>query len=875
MIQYGDRAGEGKAYGNLGIAYLSLGDFIAAIDYCERQLQIAKDLDDKDEQAKAYCNLGIANKCRGHFQLAIDFQESFLKISTELHNRSLEGKAYCNLGVAHKCMGKFTDAMRYFNCWLEVAKELGDKYDEGKAYANIGNVQGKLGDFKKAINSHQCYLEIAKELADKRGKARAYCNLGNVYLSLRDFKTAIEYLKLSLEIWKDLNNRSEEGRVYGNLGTAYQSLGDVNKAIHFYELHLKNAQELGDRSGEMRAYGNLGVAYHSLGDLEAAIIMLESSLQISKELNDKHGEGEIYCNLGQVYCTGGHFNMAFECFELGLKIAEELGDRPSKEALYGNLGHAYFKMKDYTTAKQYFELQLKTAKDLPDPLHEAIACKSLSACHDRFDDLKEAVKYSRCSVQLLNKIRSSLQQKDNWKISLRDNFHETYKNLWRLLLKGGEVKEALHAAEQGRAQALNDLLEKHYALDETSDDGTATENENIDEILSYLSPNTIFLAIEEKGIAFWVCKKGTEVESRKIKVSISDGSSTFLQSLQSLLEIANQEIGARNVKCEDRSLCKKTDVKVPVENSPQVNRQTHFLTLPKPALNQLYDILIDPIQKLFVGNELTFVPEGPLWLVPFPALQDSNGKYLCESFRIRMLPSLTSLKLITDCPVTFHRNNGALLVGDPWARQVGFCPLPAASKEVKIIGDILKAVPLTGREATKDVVLERLSKDALVHIAAHGRFETGEIVLAPNPNKKSPVPKEKDYLLTMKDVLRVQSRAKLVVLSCCHSARGEITAEGVVGIARAFLGAGARSVLVSIWALDDDATLDFMKCFYRALVKGVSASESLNQAMNCTRESHKLNEVRHWAPFQIIGDDVTLDFGMYVVIKYSSPYEDR
>ena len=866
MIQYGDKAGEGKAYGNLGSAYLGLGDFKAAIDYCERQLQIAKELADKDEQAKAYCNLGIAHKCQGHFQLAIDFQESFLKISTELRNRSFEGKAYCNLGVAHKCMGNFNEAMRYFNCCLEVAKELGDKYDEGKAYANIGNVQSKLGDFKKAINSHQCDLEIAKELADKRGKGRAYSNLGNVYLSLKDFKTSIEYLKLSLEIWKDLNNRSEEGRVYGNLGPAYQSLGDVNKAIHFCELHLKNARELGDRSGEMRAYGNLAVAYDSLADLEAAISMLESSLQISKELNDRHGEGEIYCNLGQVYCTGGRFDMAFECFELGLKIAEELGNRPSKEALYGSLGHAYFKMEDYKTAKHYFDLQLKTAKDLLDPLHEAIACKNLSACHDKFGDLKEAVKYSRCSVKLLNKIRSSLRQKDSSKISLREKFHEAYKDLWRLLLKQGEVKEALHAAEQGRAQALNDLLEKHYALDETSDDGTATEHENIDEILSYLSPNTIFLAIEEKGIAFWVCKKGTEVESRKIKVSISEGSSTFLQSLQSLLEIANQEIGARNVKCEDRSLSKKTDVEVPVENSPQVDRQTHFLTLHKPALNQLYDILIDPIQDLFVGNELTFVPEGPLWLVPFPALQDSNGKYLCESFRIRMLPSLTSLKLISDCPVTFHRNNGVLLVGDPWV------DLPSAREEVEIIGHILKALPLTGREATKDVVLKRLSEDALVHIAAHGLFETGEIALAPNSNETSP--KEEDYLLTMKDVLRVHLRAKLVVLSCCHSARGEITAEGVVGIARAFLGAGARSVLVSIWALDDVATLQFMKCFYRVLVKGVSASESLNQAMNYTRESNKLNEVKHWAPFQLIGDDVTLDFGMYVVIKYSRPYVD-
>ena len=113
----------------------------------------------------------------------------------------------------------------------------------------------------------------------------------------------------------------------------------------------------------------------------------------------------------------------------------------------------------------------------------------------------------------------------------------------------------------------------------------------------------------------------------------------------------------------------------------------------------------------------------------------------------------------------------------------------------------------------------------------------------------------------MKDVLNVQMRARLVVLSCCHSARGEIKAEGVVGIARAFLGAGARSVLVSLWAIDNEATMEFMKIFYQHLMKGESASAALNQAMKSMRESDEFSEVDYWAPFVLIGDDVTLELG--------------
>ena len=98
-------------------------------------------------------------------------------------------------------------------------------------------------------------------------------------------------------------------------------------------------------------------------------------------------------------------------------------------------------------------------------------------------------------------------------------------------------------------------------------------------------------------------------------------------------------------------------------------------------------------------------------------------------------------------------------------------------------------------------------------------------------------------------------------LSCCHSARGEIKkAEGAVGIARAFLGSGARTVLVSLWALDDSSTEQLMSQFYDHLVRGESASDSLHQAMKWMR-CNDYSDVKQWAPFILIGDNVSFDFG--------------
>ena len=330
------------------------------------------------------------------------------------------------------------------------------------------------------------------------------------------------------------------------------------------------------------------------------------------------------------------------------------------------------------------------------------------------------------------------------------------------------------------------------------------------------------------------------------------------------METTRKEIGVRaDVNCEDRSLKNSSDTKLAEERSSEPRSLSSCFET--KSLQTFYSVVIDPIRDLLHGDEVVIVPQGPLCLAPYAAFMDLKSKYLCETLRIRLLPSLSSLRLIQNCPADWHSKTGALLVGDPWVQEVVYEgmtleQLAWAEKEVQMIGEILQTEPLVGKQATKDEVLRRISSVALVHIAAHGKMETGEIALAPNTTRSSVNPAREDYLLTMKDVLKAQIRARLVVLSCCHSARGEIKAEGVVGIARAFLGAGARSVLVSLWAIDDEATMEFMKVFYQHLVHGRSASEALNKAMKSMRESDRFSAVKYWAPFVLIGDDVTLEF---------------
>ena len=702
---------------------------------------------------------------------------------------------------------------------LSVAKEVGDRAGEGGPYGNLGSAYLSLGKFQEAIEYYNKHLSIAKEVGDRAGEGRAYGKLGNAYLSLGKFQEAIEYHDKHLSIAKEVGDRAGEGGTYGNLGNAYLSLRKFQEAIEHYNKHLSIAKEVGDRAGEGGAYGNLGNAYLKLGKFQEAIEYYNKDLSIAKEVGDRAGERRTYGNLGNAYGNLSKFQHATEYTNKSLSIAKEVGDRAGEGKGYSNLGNTYLGLGKFQEAKDCYQ----------------------------------------SSVDAFDIMRASLQSEDALKISFRDLYCNTYSRLWEMLLLLGLTDEALCAAERGRAQALVDVLKIQYGLVELT--SVALEpKETISYISNKFPAQTVFLGLQGNIIIFWAINKEKKVEIRQKEIK---GRRRPKDPITVLLETTLKEIGAGvGVRCENRSLDEPTDDSPSNRGGDKEPAQTLQCTI--DSLQPLHDAVIGPIADLCQGDELIIVPDGPLCLAPFSALS--------ESIRIRTVPSLTTLKLITDSPEDYHKMTGALLVGDPCLEEVQkptYRQLPCAKKEVEMIGRILNIPPLTGTEATKKRVLERISSVALVHIAAHGRKETGEIALSPNPGwennqdqgsvSKIKNPKDEDYILKMSDVLKVRLRARLVVLSCCHSGRGELMSEGAVGIARAFLAAGARSVLASLWAIKDGATMEFMKSFYQHLADGQSASVALHQAMKTLRNSNFA--VRDWAPFILIGDDVKLEFG--------------
>ncbi|XP_044171810.1 tetratricopeptide repeat protein 28-like [Acropora millepora] len=491
--------------------------------------------------------------------------------------------------------------------------------------------------------------------------------------------------------------------------------------------------------------------------------------------------------------------------------------------------------------------------EIGDRLREGLAYHNIGIGYSFLGQFDIAVSNFVSAVNVFNTLRSLLKSEGNWKMKFRDLHEMTYTLLWRSLLGMGKINEALLAADQGRAQTLYDDLLIQYGLASPLSCATFDSKETTIRLFTELSSQMIFLGLEGLTINIWFLSRGQKVAFRQ---GMLEADITGKDPIRALLQAALRKIGAEvKVRCEDRTF-DRSDNECPSTRKvcEEVEKSCHSSENP---FRPFYDAVIAPIVDLLGSqfDELVIVSDGALCFTPWVAI--------VESIRVRTVPSLTSYQLISSVPEGYHKKTGALLVGNPCLNELEkpLPDLPCAQEEVEMIASILNTRPLTGREPTKAEVIKRMSSVGLIHIAAHGNKHTGEIALSPNPGWTSKFPQEKDFILNMSDVQAANLRARLVVLSCCHSGRGRILkGEGVVGIARAFLAAGARSVLISLWAIDDEATMVFMKSFYQRLKEGNTASAAIDQTMKSLRESKKFSEMRYWAPFQLIGDDVTIGF---------------
>lgn len=788
----------------LGSTFYSLSRYRTSIWYYEKAAEKIKATGDKLEEQRIYTRLAVALNAVNQFDKALSLQLEALQLSREIGDLKGELECYNNLGSLYNGLGQYDLAVDYYSKGLDV----NDRMAAAMAHNNLGNVYLTSSQYLKSIDHYKESLRIRSEIGDTQGMSITYNNFSCVFYALGQHETAIACQEKAAEISERNGAKKQVAVSSSNLGGVYQALGKHQLSLDNHYKGLKIRREMGDSEGECRSYKEMSFVYDALGQLRDSLTYHEKALNLERAIMNK--EKKI-----KTLSPHDHW-IAYQ--ERGLEIIEEIGEREGERLIL------------FKTCLCHF---------------------SRLEVHKASDHLVEGIKnYETIRIDL----------EDDKKMSVDEQSVPLYKTLALMLISFEHYTDALLTLEQGRARALVDLVLRKYAIQQVA----TTNFANLSGLTSFFATqkkNFLFLATVADCFCLWFIDKLGNLCFKSYFVTKEIWHDSLLNYFRSsgYRTIARPEIETEYTEWETPSSRRRENLRASAEI-------VELLAYPseedeRRSVPFLHQVIFGLAEELPDDEEIIVVPEGPMFQVPFEALQSAKGSYLVEKVRIRVIPSLTTLKILNESAADYHSKVGALLVGDPCVtnlKSIHLLPLPFARKEVEMIGELLGVQEscLTGSKATKREVLRRISGVSLVHIAAHASAERGEIALAGDEFSA-----EEDWLLSMKDVANVGLEAKLVVLSTCHSGRGTfMTGEGVVGIARAFLGSGARAVVMSLWAIDDEATLLFMNSFYKCLfVHKMSASRALRQSMKEMRDSTQYSDVKYWAPFVLYGEDVTLD----------------
>lgn len=444
---------------------------------------------------------------------------------------------------------------------------------------------------------------------------------------------------------------------------------------------------------------------------------------------------------------------------------------------------------------------------------------------------------------------------------------DIYRGFQRVLVLQHRTETALEVAEQGRAKAFQHLLATHVGLEVNLppwvDPPSIYEIKQIAKaqnatLVSYslLYDYNQFYQMSRFRLGFnYLYAYATDLY---VWVVTPAGKVTFQQvNLQHLWHKKNTSISAivRSV----RELINVGD------------REAYSMSY-REQLQFLYQLLIQPIADLLPKepqHRVIIIPQDFLFLVPFAALIDCQGKYLIEKHTLSIAPAIQALEWTKKLHQRQKRQkqqgeNGhkatrdSLIVANPKMPQiclefgeppVQLLQLPRTETEAKAIGELLQTVPLTGDRATKAAVLEKLPTADIIHLATHTFLDDAEVLqcaIAFAPSGKN------NGLLTLGEILKLKLNAKLLVLSGCDISRSHIWGDGIVALSRAFIAAGVPSLVMSLWLPHPGSNVKLMRQFYHHYQQTGDKAKSLRLAMLDTMQAYP--EPRHWAGFIPIGE---------------------
>lgn len=849
----------------LGKKYRNQGKLNESIDAFSNAIETAKIIKSKEHELKCLRQKSITYLDLNMYQQFLELNKSALKIAIEIKHKIEEGRCSNNIGYFHKNMDNYSDALTYFEKALLIAKELNNLNDISGYLNNIGIIYKNLGEFDKALDYLNQSLEINEKIGDKYYIGLALNDIGTTFRNKalvtgedNNYELAIEYFEECLLLANLINNSKERNEleidVYNNIGAIYADLNDNVRAIKYFNEGYNIAVKLNDIRSMGMLLNNIGFVHSNLGNYEDSTKYFGMAINLANKIGSGKILWEANLELARAYEKQEKYYKALEKYEDSITQIEYIRSQIDLEELKASFLGTDKRIEAY---QGLINLLVKLHKLYPKKTYDQEAFKYLEKGKARA--FLDSLEISRINIS--QHIEFRLQ---NSEAELMKDISNIYSKLFAASNSRNE-NEHLYKQLREKENELESLKREIRAKSPTYANLKYPKIINLNEAQKIINSNTAFFEYsigEEKSLAFFISKN-------KFKI----------------FELPPRDQLHKMVK----------EYLLILSDKDKHNFELGY---------ELYNILVSPGISNGIKN-IIFVADDILHYLPFETLitKQNSLSWLIEEYEVAYASSISSLREIVERKMSknIKRQRDLLAFGDPFFGQTEssnngdddqantsnngytFFRLKYSGIEVKKISALFsdsKTKRYLREQATETQLKNhRLYDYKIIHFATHCQIDNkkparSHIALSMNSADSE------DGLLFAREIYNLELNSDLVTLSACQTGLGKlIRGEGIDGLNRAFFYAGASSVLMSLWTVNDQATSQLMERFYTYIRGSDSITNSLRKAKLEMIKSDILSHPYYWAGFIVTGKADQIIFsrshrtwiilGLFLLISFS------
>ncbi len=881
-----DREGLARSFNLVGDILGWKGDLQTSMEYYNRSLPLWRNLDHKRGQAQTLLSMGYNHSDLGDDLKAIEHYNQALGLWDAVNDRRGRALTLHALGYSSSNLGDKQKALNLFHRARDLIEPTGDDAALARLVNSLGRVYRELHQYQDALEYYKIALRLFQEVDFRRAEGDCFFNISRCYSSLGDMSKAESFCLRALDIYHSLSDLLPTSLALRELGNIRSHLGDQEAALAYYKRALSLNRETKNRREEAYTLNDLGRFYHSRGEYETALELYDDALLISKETINPVAESATRYNIACVKNDLANPKEALSQIETAIKIIDSLRSKVASHALRSSY---YASLHEYHML--HIDLLMQMHEQQPSEGWHSLAFQASE--HARARSLLDSLGEAR--VDIRQGVDPKLLERER---TLRQTLNT--KAARQIQMLNGGVDEAKLAAIEKEVQELTKEYEQAQALIRSKSPRYAALTQpqplSLEEIQrELLDDETLLLEYalgKERSFLWAVTNKSHSSHELPPRAEIEE-----VARLVYKLMTARQPLPGDDVRSH-RTRVKEAD--------------SNYW----PEAGRLSEMVLGPVAGQLGSKRLLVVSDGALQYLPFGALPVPGSEEtahapvpLVVEHEMVSMPSASTLAVLRtetegrkaasksvavladpvfelDDPRLSRTGQGRLKVSekdrtgsphDPSVvsdltralRDVGFSQegrlriprLPSTRLEAKAIiaaapsGAGFEAVDFRASLAT--ATDPTLAEYRIVHFATHGLLnnehpELSGIILSMVDENGRP----QNGFLRLHDIYNLDLPVDLVVLSACNSGLGKnVRGEGLVGIVRGFMYAGAERVVASLWKVDDEATGELMKVFYRSILKqGATPAAALRKAQVTMWRQKRWQSPFYWAAFVLQGE---------------------